>query len=233
MLRDNEGQLLFKLGDTGELEQIFASMQETGSAVWRDYAENYYVDDREQEDVKKLVGAVRRLYRLQDDHASPEQVEKVLAKLLLAREFEPHTPEVEEILEEPHTVVDTTPRDKNGKPLTGSQLAWKSFREWSEAHSSSECKLRARSDDAYGDFYRKNLEREFAEQPVGDAVIPEGQVTRTQAITQELRDFARQYTLEPSVNLKPKGGLITLGGRQMSWEHFQNLLNQATAAGAL
>lgn len=56
------------------------------------------------------------------------------------------------------------------KPLTGSQKAWSEYRQWSETHSSNECRARARTDAGYAAFMRKNLEREFVVE-VGDAAV--------------------------------------------------------------
>jgi hypothetical protein len=101
--------------------------------------------------------------------------------------------------------VDNTPRDKNGKPLSESQLRWSEYRQFSESHSSSECRARARTDSRYRDFLHTNLVREFAEQPVGDAVVAVGtQAVRQDKtrVTQELREFAQAYRLAPTSEVK-------------------------------
>lgn len=47
----------------------------------------------------------------------------------------------------------------------------------------------------------------------------------------ELKNFADQYSIERSDNLRPKGGVVTLAGETMPWPVFQNKLNAAVAAG--
>jgi len=103
------------------------------------------------------------------------------------------------------TPVDNTPRDKNGKPLSESQLRWSEYRQFSESHNSAECKARAQTDSGYREFVHTNLMREFAEQPVGDAVVSVGtQAVRQDKtrVTQELREFAQAYRLAPTSEVK-------------------------------
>jgi hypothetical protein len=72
---------------------------------------------------------------------------------------------------------------------------------------------------------------EMQSQEVGDAVTPAGQVAGGKArASQELVHFAHKYTHEPTANLRPKGGYVTLAGETISWAVFNDLLNKATAA---
>jgi hypothetical protein len=80
------------------------------------------------------------------------------------------------------------------KQLSASQQAWSEFRQWSESHTSEQCKQRARSEKAFGDFYRKNLEREFGNTPVGDAVVNVNQKTPTKkSIPADVAEYAARY----------------------------------------
>jgi hypothetical protein len=224
-----DGQWAVDLDDATETKDAIKELLQ--SEIGIDYKENYYTKESADDDFEKIVNAVHLLYS--DGDVTVPRMAAALKTLILGGQIRLSDPEVEDILEEPG--VDTTPRDKNGKALTQAQLDWKSFREWSESHSSVECKARARGDEAYGSFYRKNLEREFAAEQVGDAVTPEGQVTvaRNTNPAQSLLDFARKYAKEPVANLRPKGGFITLDGEQMPWSTYQAWLTAATTAGAI
>ena len=226
MQRTDDGEILYDLDSAEDWTEAFKDLLDT--PIGQEYVE---ISDPEtlRSDKNKILVAVATLNNRTDEtgyHASMAQIVQALEKLMIRwrilRTAQEATP-----LPVPAAPTVETPR------LTGSQQAWHEFRVWSDSHSSSECKLRARSDEAYGNFYRKNLEREFGEQQVGDAVVPAGQPSGRQAPTQELRDFARAYLVEKSENLRPKGGLVTLAGRQMSYTHLNTLVEQASAAGLL
>jgi hypothetical protein len=62
------------------------------------------------------------------------------------------------------------PRDKNGRPLSEAQIRWSEYRQFTETHSSQDCKNRAKADVGFASFLRTNLRREMTEGGVGDAV---------------------------------------------------------------
>jgi hypothetical protein len=131
------------------------------------------------------------------------------------------------------TSIDNTPRDKNGKPLSESQLRWSEYRQFSESHSSSECRARARTDSGYRDFLHTNLVREFAEQPVGDAVVAIGtQAVRQDKtrVTQDLREFAQAYRLAPTSEVKK---LMSAATNPNGFVEYRTKLDAAIAAGLL
>lgn len=235
MKRNEETQeILFDLNEESDCADVFQSLL-AETAIGRRYVADFYDGNgdgsEDSADRRKVLRAVDTLFNHEDNHYTLAQLAKAFETVIKSGQIRPRAEEEDEVLEEP--VVDTTPRGKDGKPLTGSQIAWREFGEWSAAHTSSECKARANSDEAYGKFYRTNLTREFAEQPVGDAVQPAGQVARSTQATQQLVQFVKDYHREPSVNLKPKGGFVSLAGEQLSWTLFQETLNKAAAAGLL
>lgn len=61
------------------------------------------------------------------------------------------------------------PRDRNGKPLSASQIEWRQFAAWANdpMTSSAMIKERRRSSPSFNKFYTESLKREF--QQVGDA----------------------------------------------------------------
>ncbi len=227
MQRTDDGEILYDLDSAEDWTEAFKDLLDT--PVGQEYTA---ISDPEtlKSDKNKILIAVATLNNRTDEtgyHASMAQIVQALEKLMIRwrilRTAQETTP-----LPVPTAPTVETPR------LTGSQQAWKEFREWSESHSSSECRLRARSDEAYQKFFHKNLEREFAETPVADGVVPVGETSRgSQAVTAEIREFARLFRLEPSANLKPKGGVVRLGGRELSWAHFNQQLEAAAAVGLL
>lgn len=233
MIRGSDGDIYFDVKTDEQTDLLRSLMNDTETGKKAVLKSIDFFSHKEGETFRDLLyDAIETLFVVENEHISVRQAEAALRNLLLAGEIHSEDEEVEDdLLEEP--VEDLTPRDRNGAPLNSSQLAWREFGEWSASHSSSECKLRARSDDAYGVFFRKQFEREFGATEVGDAVVPAGQSSRSQAPTAELRDFARQYLVEKSDNLRPRNGLVTLAGRQMAYAHFNTLVEQASAAGLL
>jgi hypothetical protein len=128
-----------------------------------------------------------------------------------------------------------TPPPPQPKPreLSSSQKAWQEYRIFSESHSVNECRNRARIDAGFQSFMHKNYEREFAEQPVADAVVPAGVPTKKIKPTAELVEFAEKYKVEPTENLRPRGGAVKLAGALISYSTFQDLVDRAASAGLL
>ncbi len=84
------------------------------------------------------------------------------------------------------------PRDRNGNPLSDSQLRWSEYRTFSESHNMAECKQRAKTDAGYGSFFRKQYERQTGE--IGDAVDNLNQRKQANApAAEELVAFASEY----------------------------------------
>jgi hypothetical protein len=232
MKRDEETQgILFDLNDEQECAEAFKSLYEE-TEIGQRYVSEFYDGDEGGKNQGKILRAANTLFALDDAHATLAQLARALGTLIRSGAIRPLEEEEEDkILEAP--VVDTTPRGRDGQPLTGSQIQWREYREWSEAHTSSECKAKAHSDEAYGKFYRTNLAREFAAEQVGDAVIPAGRVARSTQATQQLVQFVKDYHKEPVANLKPRAGFVSLAGEQLLWNLYQEMLGKALAAGLL
>ncbi len=100
------------------------------------------------------------------------------------------------------------------RQLTGPQKAWSEYRQWSEEHSSSECRARARVDAGYATFVRKNLEREFVAE-VGDAVtnLNVRQAPAKRIVPTDVQKFAEDYRTMSSETVKKllSPGLNPLG----------------------
>ena len=128
-----------------------------------------------------------------------------------------------------------TPPPQQPKPreLSSSQKAWQEYRIFSESHSVNECRNRARIDAGFQSFMHKNYEREFAEQPVADGVVPAGVPTKRIKPTAELVEFAEKYKVEPTENLRAKGGAVKLAGTLIPYSKFKDLVDRAASAGLL
>lgn len=88
-------------------------------------------------------------------------------------------------------------RDRNGKPLSQSQIAWGEMARWSQQASSQEIKERRRTDPAFASFYRLNIEREAREtESTQFQLAGQSQIQRKQA-TPELVAWAQEYRKTP------------------------------------
>jgi hypothetical protein len=226
------GQWAIDLDDRREVVDALKELT-TQHEAGIEYKSNFYTTESGDEDFELIIGACHTLFS--DGDVTVGRMAVALQLLMDSgrikrKDFEPAA-----LLEEPKP--DVTPRDRNGKPLTASQLKWSEFRQFADSASMDEINRRKRADSEFANFVRKNMERELANTVVGDAVAPEGQVApasrSSEPLTPQLAEFARKYAKEPIANLRPKGGFVMLDGQQLSWGYFQDLLNQATAAGAI
>lgn len=227
MIRKNAaGEFVFdpiedSLELTDALKEIFNS-----TPVGQMFVKSYYSSENEELYTEKLIRAARIVSG--SENVSTNDLVRGLTLLIDSGEIPPREAEEPVQLAEPE--VDTRPRDRNGKLLSPQQIARSEYRQFAESASMAEINLRKQSDAGFANFVRKNLQREV-NQPVGDAITPLG--TNSVApppADRELAEFARNYLVEPSGNLKPKAGYVTLAGEQISWTIFQTLLARATNA---
>lgn len=202
-----------------------------GTEVGQRYKADFYSSEREDEDLDKLIRSAQLLSG--ETNISANDLRKALVLLLDSGELQPREFVAVTKLEEPEP--DVRPRDKNGKLLTQQQIEWAEYRQFAESHSSADCRKRARTDSGFANFMRKNLEREMS-QPVGDAVVPEGQANSQRTSRQtsgDLVSFVHAFRAEPSENLRPKGGFVLLSGRKIPHSQLIEQIEAATNAGLL
>ncbi len=147
------------------------------------------------------------------------EAEAAAKELFLAGDLEPKRKKVEEA--------------PAPKPLTASQQAWSEYRIFSETHTSSECKARARVDAGYASFMRKNYEREMGETQVGDAVVAIGtQAVRQDKtrVTKDLREFAENYRRASTSEVRR---LSSPAMNPNGYKEYQENLNAAINAGLI
>lgn len=151
--------------DTGE--RVFVPGGENGgflddakaTPAWQrfetDFEQSAENKTRLQEIVKQLYGSVEFL-------TVPQFIDALEAGMN-AGEF------TRAVVEEP-VVEPPVPTDRNGRPLSASQLSWQQHHEWAQSHSSEECSQRAQNDPSFRKFRESSLRLEM-NGGVGDAVV--------------------------------------------------------------
>ena len=107
---------------------------------------------------------------------------------------------------EPELIPEPEPeRDSRGHILGESQKKWREYREFSDTHTSQECKNRAKVDSEYASFRRLNLERESRETPSTQFVLAGGVSTESKpVVTPALIAFAEEYRKTPMQEVRKR-----------------------------
>ncbi len=226
--QDAEG--IFRFDAREDEDECVAALREIFNTtdIGQDYVANYRIEESADADANLVLNAAVRVAG--GFQISVNDLAVALALLIETGQIRPKNFKAAVPFAEPK--IDTRPRDKNGDVLSESQIRWREYRQWSETHTMDQCRARAKSDEGYGSFVRKNLEREFAAPGVPDAVTPIGQSQGKKA-TPELISFVQKYTKEPSSNLRPRGGYVSLAGEQIPYQSFLQQVDAATAAGLI
>jgi hypothetical protein len=222
--RNQDGQITFTVDDRDEVISALKEVFRT-TDVGKLYLKDFYTKERGDDHAEKILAAAIQISGSQN--ISVQHLTRAVELLLDSGEIQPRVAVQAAQLEEPEP--DTRPKGRDGKPLSDSQLKWQEYRIWSETASSSERKLRTQSDPGYATYVRKAYQAEM-DQEIGGAVTPLGQPTTKARASKELESFAQKFLVEPSSNLRPKNGMVSLAGEQISWPAFNELLSKATAA---
>jgi hypothetical protein len=163
------------------------------------------------------------------------RVQSIIRKVLLAgglTRFGSLTPRT--VAEpEPELEPEQVPVDRNGRPLSASQIAWGEMARWSQQAVSQHIRERRRTDPAFASFYRLNIERE-ARQTESTQFAVAGQPTGQSRASERLQRFAKLYRELPTDRLKPRGGYIVLSDEfRLTKSQFDNFVSEATNAGIL
>jgi hypothetical protein len=120
------------------------------------------------------------------------------------------------------------------KKLTPSQQAWSEFRKFTDEHSVSACKERARVEEPYAQFLHTNLVREMGDGNVPDAVVAVGTSAVRQdksiSITNDLRRFVEDYRHASAADVRR---LSSPALNPVGFKLYQAKLDEAIAAGLL
>jgi hypothetical protein len=227
--RNTEGDVTFTIDDRDELVSTLKEIL-TSTEIGKLYKTEYFVSKLGDEDAAKMVAAAQQIAG--GSNISIRHLTRALELLIDSGELQPkNVAQALQLSSEPEE--DLRPRDKNGKLLTPEQLAWGEMTRFAETATPDAIRQRRHTDHVFGEFVRTNLRREMSETAVGDAVTPAGQPTTKARTSKDIEAFAQKFLVEPSSNLRPKNGMVSLGGELIPWNTFQDLLNKATAAGAI
>src|SRR5437016_5648511 len=143
--RDAQGVFRFDIADRDE---ALAAMNEImgGSDIGQLYVEGCLTVESLDGDLTKVLRAASRIAG--GPQISVDDMARGLSLLIKVKDIKPRGFKLNAPIEAPEP--DMRPRDKNGKVLSSSQLAWKSMREWAETHSAEECRRRAKEDAEFG-----------------------------------------------------------------------------------
>jgi len=121
-------------------------------------------------------------------------------------------------------------RDKNGKPLSQSQIAWGEMARWSQQASSQEIKERRRMDPAFASFYRLNIEREAREtESTQFQLAGQPGANNRRKVTPELISFAEEYRRTPTAEVRKRRNPVF----NLSAEQYNKNFEAALAAGLI
>src|ERR1051326_6782270 len=123
------------------------------------------------------------------------------------------------------------PRDRNGNPLTASQLQWRQFAIWANDPNTSSEMIRQRrlTDRSFAEFYRRSLEREAQETPSTQFELA-GQSQTTKRATPELIAFAEEYRKTPTEKVRQ---LRSPAFNPLGYKTYINNIEAALAAGLI
>jgi hypothetical protein len=226
--RNTEGDVTFEIDDRDELVSTLKEIL-TSTDIGQTYNKLYYVKERGDDDAAKMIAASQQIAG--GPNISIRHLTRALELLIDSGELQPRNIAQAVQLIEPEE--DKRPRDKNGKLLTQAQLDWSEMTTFAQTATPDAIRQRKYVDGKFREFIQTNLRREMAETTVGDAVTPAGQPTTKAKASKELVDFAHKYIHEPTANLRPKGGFVSLAGESMTWAAFNDLLSRASAANLL
>jgi hypothetical protein len=185
----------------------------------------YVTKESEDRLGRRFKEVILKWYGPTTEEVTLDQFIAVVASLLAVRDPQivPPEPVVED---EPE---DTTPRDKNGQPLSASQLAWREHAEFASRNSVAACRARAQTDPSFRKFMASSYQREMNEKPV-DAGIILGQPRQPQkpAVPAALIAFAETYHKTPISEVRRLMSTSNLNHRQ-----YAKNVDDATNAGLI
>jgi hypothetical protein len=229
MVRRNQaGEIIFHYSD--DTDEVVSSLREifSNTEIGQQYVTGDYVAKDGRDGYEEIVKAAVKVAG--GPMISIGSLTHALTLLIDSGELRPKKSKSAPQLSEPEE--DNRPRGRDGKLLTAAQIAWGEMAGFAETASADAIRQRKNVDGKFREFVATNLRREMQGE-IGDAVVPAGQPTTKVRISKDLVEFARKYNREPISNLRPKGGFVTLEGEQIPWATFNDLLNKATAAGAI
>ncbi len=122
------------------------------------------------------------------------------------------------------------PMDRNGNPLSASQIAWGEMTRWSQTASSKQIADRRRVDPAFESFYKTNLRREAQGTESTQFRLAGQQPSKpnVSGVSQELLNFATEFKKTPMDRVRV---LRSPSLAPLTFEKYNQNLESAIAAG--
>lgn len=205
---DTESRERVYSGDPGQYEGDREFGREVGrSAIYQKYADEF---ERDPERDYPLILEKARELNHDPEHITVSMFLHSLETLVLrAPAADRWRPGYLKRKPAPAPVEEEAPVevDRNGRPLSSSQLAWREHAEWSRTATSAQIAERKRTDKSYHRFVENSLRLEMA-QPT-DGVMPAGSPLVSKpdvsvAELERLKDFAAKYRLMSTYEIKTK-----------------------------
>lgn len=209
-------------------------VQEFGNAlqdVWqntdigREYLRSYHSDEDFDEHFDLIRSTAIRVAG-GNPSVTEDEIARWLCLVITAGLIKPRKAAPAPLEESP---ADTRPRDRNGKVLSSSQLAFSEMSRWANEHSSNECRTRAKNDEQFAKFMRTRLRQEMNDVPVETAVSA-GYDGKPAAASAEIQQFAEAYNAAPVSSLRAINGVVTLAGRKYLKAEFDALVAKGSQA---
>jgi hypothetical protein len=227
----DDGQPVYEDENGRSVEEI--NRQETMEAldkseIWAEFNDTFEPDD------ELLQAAVGQLL---GKNPTLDQLENLLRSIIKAggqltlkdstgnrSQFAFQRREEEPVVEEPEVPV-----DRNGKPLSPSQLAWKEHHEWASTHSAADCQKRAQADPSFRKFRESSLRLE-SNVGVPDAVTNLNTRASRKAASPDLIAFADEFLRTPSSRVKV---LRSPAANPNGYQQYLKNIEAATLAGLI
>lgn len=195
MDRNNEGVLIFDFEDVDDRQEAFNMLMELPSS--KNYLEHYDPIKDRDEHADLIMDAVDTLYgeAVADGKISVRQLELGLKTLIKSGAIS-FSKEEQPVLEAPAVpVVDATPRDRAGRALTESQLAWGEMTKFANESSMDAINQRKYVDPQFRAFMATNMRREMQEQVVADGVenLNANRTPQAESVPDDVRAYAVRY----------------------------------------
>jgi hypothetical protein len=212
-----------------------------GTAIWKRFVDVYGATPA---NLARVVDIVNTMYEGQEFFTLDQVTDVFTTAIDSGGSVKDPLDRITVQVEEPVEVPEPVPTDRNGRPLSASQIAWGEMARWSETASQSQRKERMRTDPAYRNFVEKNRAREF--EGVGDSVVPmnphlipsedPSQATvkaiaaKAGLLVPQLLDWVKGYNATPSSQVR---SLRSAASNPLGYEQYEKSFQAAIAAGLI
>lgn len=200
MLRDENGILFFRMSDREDAVDLCKELLRTPTG--QTYKEDCFTTEEADSDVDRITQACSILFGTVDD-ISVQQAEAALKSLMKSGRIPKRNQEEPAVVTLASPAVDSTPRDKAGRPLSQNQIDWGEMTRFANASSADAIRQRKNVDPKFRQFLVTNLKREMSHE-VGDAAtdLNANRVPQKSGVPQDVWAFAQKYPRLSTEELK-------------------------------